>query len=55
MGLLLIFILLDLVLYPSAVQFFIPISMSFFVLWGAGILILVCIEKTVLTRCIHPT
>jgi hypothetical protein len=53
MGLFLVFILLDLVLYPSVVQFFVPISMSFFVLCGVGILILVCLERAVLIRCIN--
>lgn len=54
LGLILVFILLDLVLFPSAVQFFIPISMSFFVLWAVGLLILVYIEKVAFAKFIHP-
>ncbi len=49
-GLLFVFILVDLIFFPSVIQIFLQISMDFFIAWAVGGLILVLAEKYLLEK-----
>jgi hypothetical protein len=53
-GLLFVFILVDLIFFPSLVQIFLPISIDFFIAWAVGGLVLVLAEKYLLERILTP-
>jgi len=53
-GLIFVFMLLDLIFFPSVVQIFIPISADFYVAWLAGGLLLVFAEKKMFDRILSP-
>jgi hypothetical protein len=53
-GLLFVFILMDLIFFPSLIQIFLPISMAFFIAWAVGGLVLVLAEKYLLERILAP-
>jgi hypothetical protein len=53
-GLLFMFILVDLIFFPSVIQLFLPISTVFFVVWAIGVLVLILGEKYLLEKALSP-
>jgi hypothetical protein len=53
-GLLFMFILVDLIFFPSIIQLFLPISTEFFVVWAIGALVLIVGEKYLLEKSLPP-
>jgi hypothetical protein len=49
-GVISLFLLIDLIFFPSLVQTFIPISMDFFFVWAFGVLLLLVGEKKILDK-----
>ena len=53
-GLLFMFILVDLIFLPSIIQLFLPISTEFFVVWAVGVLVLFVAEKYLFEKTLPP-
>lgn len=53
-GMIFVFLLVDLIFYPSVIQYFIPMSIVFYIVWGIGGLLLVIAEKKILDVMLPP-